>query len=328
MRQYVIVRDFNLIVHRNQRWVTLEQVAGALVLAGSSGAGVMSGTPGGEHDVYRTITANAVEQPLAVQATADGMVVAPPSLGVALSLGTSPLGGSSEYSVVLPTEEGSAVSPRVEATHVSRWAMSGRKRVFDLVLALTLVMPLMMVTLVVALVAALAFRAWPFFVQTRVGLDGKLFKVVKVRSLPTTWHADKGKHELQHEEMPKISRLLRATHFDEVPQVFNVLLGQMSFVGPRPMITGVLSFLSNETAQSRARVRPGITGAWQISTMGGAPLHECPALDIAYVQHASARGDLWLMWHTVAAHLWGEALEPTVIADRLSRMAGVVADDG
>lgn len=204
---------------------------------------------------------------------------------------------------------------------VSAWATSTGKRSLDLVLALVLLVPLLVVMAIVALVSTVAFRAWPFFVQKRVGMGGTLFRAIKVRSLPTSWHSDKGKHELDEECMPRVSHLLRGTHLDEIPQVLNVLFGQMSFVGPRPMIPGVLALLPPEVAEIRERVRPGVTGAWQVSTMGALPLHECTELDIVYVEHAGPRADAWLMWQTVRSRLRGQALEPDVVVASVVKLA-------
>lgn len=274
--------------------------------------------------MHRSIVANTAEQPLVVCAVAEAPVAVPKHSAAPPSQGFVQRGANVQE--IRPAQSALDPGPPARPVQVSAWALSGRKRAFDLLVALILLFPLMAVMLVVSLVSAVVFRARPLFVQERVGLGGKPFKVVKVRSLPTSWRADEGKHELQQRQMPKVSNLIRGTHLDEVPQVINVLLGQMSFVGPRPMITGVLALLPSEIARARAQVRPGITGAWQISTMGGAPLHECPGPDIAYVEHASARGDIWLIWHTVAAHLWGEGLEPNAVALRLAGMDGVSSD--
>lgn len=199
----------------------------------------------------------------------------------------------------------------------SSWVSSNNKRAFDLALALLLLIPVIVLIAAVAAVSAVAFRAEPLFKQHRVGLDGETFVVLKIRSLPATWAANVGKHDLVQHSMPRISKLIRGSHIDELPQLFNVLSGQMSFVGPRPMIQQVLDRLPQDVQRVRNAARPGITGPWQISTMGGVPLHECPDLDVYYVGGATCSSDMYLLWRTAVARVGGRPPEPRQLHARL-----------
>lgn len=180
------------------------------------------------------------------------------------------------------------------------WVNSRTKRAIDLTLtalALPVALPLAGVA---AGASALAFRTSPIFRQERRGLDGTTFTVFKLRSLPTDFPSQMGRHHLDHSDLPLFSRVLRASHADELPQLLNVLRGEMSLVGPRPMIDEVLSHLPADLRAARQRVLPGMTGPWQVSTMGGRALHECPDLDVMYVEHASLLHDVRYLFWTVA----------------------------
>ena len=100
---------------------------------------------------------------------------------------------------------------------------------------------------------------------------------------------------------------MRSSHLDELPQIFNVIGGSLSLVGPRPMIDEVLDRLEPHDRALRSTVRPGMTGAWQISTMGCKALDACPELDRAYVEHATWRTDAWVLWRTALTAVGGRA---------------------
>ena len=162
----------------------------------------------------------------------------------------------------------------------SRWSRGYFKRLFDFAVAaaaLPLAVPLIAG---VALVSAVRFGGNPFFVQERVGRNNKTFRVTKIRSLPKSFPRV-GRHQFDHDSVCRWGKFLRDTHIDELPQLFNVLNGSMSMVGPRPMISEVLDELPREERRARSLVRPGLTGVWQVSTAGGRPLQECPELDVA-----------------------------------------------
>jgi undecaprenyl phosphate N,N'-diacetylbacillosamine 1-phosphate transferase len=155
-----------------------------------------------------------------------------------------------------------------------------------------------LLTALLAAVSAARFRCQPFFLQVRRGIDEQPFSVLKIRSLPRDFPENLGKQELEEHQFPGWSRFLRNSHLDELPQIFNVLGGSMSLVGPRPMIDNVISRLEVDDRRTRAAIRPGLTGPWQISTAGSLSLHACPDLDNDYVANATATSDIKILLGT------------------------------
>ena len=166
-------------------------------------------------------------------------------------------------------------------------------------------------------VSAIRFRCQPFFVQERYGVDEETLRVIKIRSLPRDFNSSLGKQHLDESEFCRWTTVLRKSHLDELPQVFNVLGGSMSLVGPRPMIKEVVEELTPEDRAIRARVKTGMTGPWQVSAAGTKPLHECPGLDKGYVAHASFRSDLKLLALTALPALGRTGPEPEELTERL-----------
>ncbi len=188
------------------------------------------------------------------------------------------------------------VAPTIEAPG---YALSRTKRCVDLALSL-LALPFVSVVIAVAgIVSLFVFRSWPLFLQQRRGVGERPFRALKIRSLPRSFPVQQGKLGLDETGLGWWSRTLRRSHVDELPQVFNVLTGAMSMVGPRPMIDEVLDFVDADARAVRALVRPGLTGAWQVSTAGARPLHECTELDEEYVQRCSFRTDLRILRMTL-----------------------------
>jgi lipopolysaccharide/colanic/teichoic acid biosynthesis glycosyltransferase len=178
-------------------------------------------------------------------------------------------------------------------------------RAFDLVVASLLLLLALPVILLTALGSAIALRAWPFFVQDRVGRNGELFRFVKVRTLPPTTNAYADKYALSEVSIPRFMSLLRAVHLDELPQLALVVIGKMSLVGPRPEMPGLSAELPRHVARSRTLVRPGLTGLWQVSERCDGLIVEAPEFDAHYVQHHTVRLDLWIIVQTVVKILHG-----------------------
>lgn len=147
--------------------------------------------------------------------------------------------------------------------------------------------------------SAISLRAWPFFSHERVGRDGVPFKFVKIRTLPTTVPAYADKFQLDHESIPAFCRLLRACHVDELPQLYLVLFGRMSLVGPRPEMPWLHEGLPGDFARERTMVRPGCTGLWQISDSCAGLIGSAPEYDLFYLAHRSLRLDAWVLYRTV-----------------------------
>ena len=201
---------------------------------------------------------------------------------------------------------------------IRRSGYDAAKRALDLVLCL---LALPFVVVVVAL-CALAVRfdtpGAPIFSQRRTGRDGRSFRMWKLRTMVAD--AEELKPQLAHlsivpppdfkipddPRITRVGRFLRKTSLDEVPQIFNVLCGHMSLVGPRPTTFAPEAYDLWHTA--RLDVRPGITGLWQVRARHGSTFDERLRLDIAYVEHRCLRLDAHLLWATIAAvaHRTGE----------------------
>lgn len=209
------------------------------------------------------------------------------------------------------------IQEAADSSDLSEWLSSPLKRVLELFVVILAVPVVVPVIALLALISAFAFRASPFFLQTRRGLDGAEMRLIKLRSLPRTFATEAGNHEFEHSHLSGYSRLLRNSHLDELPQLFHVLTGKMALVGPRPMIDSVLELLDGESLRVRALVRPGLTGPWQISTMGAHSLHECTELDSSYVRSASLRNDIWIVMRTLLSSLGLSSAEPEDVIARL-----------
>lgn len=142
------------------------------------------------------------------------------------------------------------------------------KRVLDLLIGLMLIVPFLLVALVVGLLIKLDSRGPVLFAQKRLGRDGRVFIMYKFRTMVT--NAEKMREGLfsyaDDPRVTRVGRVLRRTSVDELPQILNVLLGNMSIVGPRPPVTYELGDYANFTAEMKVRFRlkPGITGLAQV----------------------------------------------------------------
>lgn len=180
------------------------------------------------------------------------------------------------------------------------WPGSDRlRRCLDVVVSGTLGLIVIPIILLTALGSAMALRAWPFFVQDRVGRGGELFRFVKVRTLPLEVPRYTDKHELANHHIPPFCRFLRAFHLDELPQVYLVLRGRMSLVGPRPEMAKLHERMHPLFAAERTAVRPGCTGLWQISHACGDLIGSAPEFDRFYLQNRTVRLDLWVLGRTM-----------------------------
>jgi exopolysaccharide biosynthesis polyprenyl glycosylphosphotransferase len=201
----------------------------------------------------------------------------------------------------------------VEEPHFTGWRRVV-KRVSDLVLTsigLVIISPVM---LIIAAVIKLQDGGPVLFRQARIGREGKPFTMLKFRSMVVD--AEERKLELMlHNEGkgglfklsrdPRVTRLgkfLRNFSLDELPQLFNVLAGSMSLVGPRPHLASELAQMPNE-ASRRSLVTPGLTGLWQVSGRSGLEGDDAIRLDLRYVENWSLSLDLQILWKTISAVL-------------------------
>jgi lipopolysaccharide/colanic/teichoic acid biosynthesis glycosyltransferase len=135
------------------------------------------------------------------------------------------------------------------------------------------------------------------FRQTRPGMYGKPFQMIKFRTMRDAIDAN-GRPLPDAERLTKLGRFLRASSLDELPELWNVLKGEMSLVGPRPLLTEYLPLYSPEQAR-RHDVRPGVTGWAQVNGRNAISWEEKFALDVWYVDNRSIRLDLKIIWLTI-----------------------------
>lgn len=182
------------------------------------------------------------------------------------------------------------------------------KRIFDLIAALILAIITLPLQLVGLAVSAIGFRAVPVFTQHRLGLDGDLFTFIKIRSLPATAPSEAAKYDLAAVENTRAGKFLRKTHLDELLQLWSVIKGDMSIVGPRPEMVGLSKTYDAEFVRQRTTVRPGITGLWQISAGSSGLIGQSPGYDIYYLRNQSWKLDLWIMARTIPKMLRGRTI--------------------
>lgn len=136
-----------------------------------------------------------------------------------------------------------------------------------------------------------------FFTQPRPGYKGRIFRVIKFKTMNDRRDKD-GNLLPDMQRMTRVGRLLRATSLDELPQLFNVLMGDMALIGPRPLLVKYLPLYSKEQMR-RHDVRPGITGWAQCHGRNALTWAEKFRLDVWYVDHLSFKTDLEVIWLTV-----------------------------
>ena len=172
----------------------------------------------------------------------------------------------------------------------------GGKRLFDVVAAMLLLVLLAPVLLLVALVVLLGMGPPVIFRQRRPGLRGALFTIVKFRTMREA--VNDGREPLPDEHrLTKVGRFLRRTSLDELPTLWNVVRGDMSLVGPRPLLPQYLDRYSPRQAR-RHDVRPGITGLAQVSGRNALSWKDRLAFDAWYVENLSLRVDMSILLKT------------------------------
>jgi exopolysaccharide biosynthesis polyprenyl glycosylphosphotransferase len=217
-------------------------------------------------------------------------------LGVDVGVVAS-LGGGRPDQLVVEDVSAIPILRRYEAP--PRYAYSLFKRIFDLALAGTL----LIVTSPVLLIAALLVRSSGpgpvFFRQERIGFNGRRFEILKFRTMSTD--ADPYAPSAATSHDPRITRagqLLRVAGIDELPQLLNVLRGEMSMVGPRPEMPFVVNRYTR-LERRRLQVKPGITGLWQLSPDRGQEIHANIEYDLYYIRHRGLVVDTLIIGETV-----------------------------
>ena len=181
------------------------------------------------------------------------------------------------------------------------------KRLLDFVIVSCVLLVIWPVLAVIAVWLHFANKgAGAFFMQERPGKDGKLFKVIKFKSM-TDERDEDGQLLPDAERLTAVGRFIRSTSLDELPQLLNVLKGDMALIGPRPLLPQYLPLYSKEQAR-RHEVRPGITGWAQVHGRNAISWTEKFKLDVWYVDHVSLRVDLEVVFLTIKKVLKREGI--------------------
>ena len=180
------------------------------------------------------------------------------------------------------------------------------KRCLDFILSLLAITVLFPVLLILTIIGAIKMKGNPFFTQDRPGKNEKIFKLIKFRTM--TYEKDKGGKLLPDEDrLIPYGKLLRSTSLDELPELFNILLGQMAIIGPRPLLPLYLPWYTEEQAH-RHDVRPGLTGYAQAHGRNAVNWDERFELDLWYVDHISFATDVKIIIDTIKAVLTREGI--------------------
>ncbi|MGJ5643147.1 sugar transferase [Formosa sp. S-31] len=171
------------------------------------------------------------------------------------------------------------------------------KRIIDVVVAVFALIILIPVFLILVVVLSVTFKGNPFFRQKRPGKDEKIFNLIKFKSM-TDEVDENGELLPYHLRINKIGAFIRAVSLDEIPQLFNVLKGDMSLIGPRPLLVKYLVYY-NDYQKQRHSKRPGITGWAQVNGRNSLSWEEKFNLDVWYVNNVTFRTDLKIILLTI-----------------------------
>ncbi|PYE83722.1 sugar transferase [Pseudoroseicyclus aestuarii] len=221
-----------------------------------------------------------------------------------------PLANAAVSDLLAYCQGGGEIRPRTEGDASDAYSSVG-KRILDIILVLIVAVPVFAIMLVLLPILSTDGHS-PFFIQKRVGRGGRLFRMYKLRTMVP--HAEEvleahlasdpeARAEWDHHQklrndprITRLGRLLRRSSVDELPQFLNVLLGDMSIVGPRPMMPSQRSLYPGEAYYD---LRPGVTGLWQVSDRNDSSFAERALFDTAYAEGLSLRTDLAIMSRTV-----------------------------
>lgn len=177
------------------------------------------------------------------------------------------------------------------------------KRIIDFTLSLIALLILSPILLILIIIGAIAMRGNPFFVQLRPGKiskktgEEKIFKLIKFRTMSNA--KDKEGNLLPDDKrLNKYGKLLRKTSLDELPELLNILVGDMAIVGPRPQLVRDMVFMSQEQRRRHA-VRPGLTGLAQVSGRNNITWEEKFAFDLKYMEKITLWADIKIIFRTV-----------------------------
>lgn len=181
------------------------------------------------------------------------------------------------------------------------------KPLADRLIALLLLVLLAPLLLLLILLLAIRQRGRVFFVQQRAGYRGRTFRLVKFKTMLDT-RDEQGELLPDEQRITAIGRVLRRSSLDELPQLLNVVAGQLSLIGPRPLLPQYLPYYDRDQAR-RHDVRPGITGWAQVNGRNALNWPERFALDVWYVDHLSWKLDLYILWRTMRCVVKREGID-------------------
>jgi len=171
------------------------------------------------------------------------------------------------------------------------------KRFFDFVLSLMAIIVLSPILLVLIIVGRIEMKGNPFFTQERPGKDEKIFKLIKFRSMTEEKDSD-GNYLPDDVRLTSYGKWLRSSSLDELPELFNILKGDMSIVGPRPLLVQYIP-LYNEEQHHRHDVRPGLTGLAQVNGRNMLSWQDKFKYDVTYTRNITLVGDIKIILKTV-----------------------------
>ncbi len=180
------------------------------------------------------------------------------------------------------------------------------KRVMDVFLAFLGIIFVSPVIIIISLLLFVTLKTSPFFVQIRPGKDKKPYKILKLKTMNDSCD-ETGKLLPDEERLTTIGKAVRKFSLDEIPQLINILKGEMSFVGPRPLLLEYLALYSCEQAR-RHEVRPGLTGWAQVNGRNALSWEEKFNLDVWYVDNISLKLDLKILFLTIVKVLKQEGI--------------------
>ena len=180
------------------------------------------------------------------------------------------------------------------------------KRFYDIIMSGIAILVLSPILLLLTIIGAIKMKGNPFFTQERPGKNEKIFKLIKFRSM-TCEKNENGELLSDEKRLTNYGKLLRATSLDELPELINIFIGNMSIIGPRPLLVQYLNRYSQEQHR-RHLVRPGLTGYAQVHGRNTISWNEKFSLDVWYVDNYSFLVDLKVFFATVLSVLKREGI--------------------
>jgi len=180
------------------------------------------------------------------------------------------------------------------------------KRIFDLIISLTGIITLSPIIIFLTVGLFIANKGNPFYFQKRPGKNEKLFSIIKFKTMNNEKNSD-GTLKSDADRLTYLGRIVRKTSLDEIPQLINVLIGDMSIIGPRPLLPEYLPLYNNEQ-KKRHNIRPGITGWAQVNGRNAISWEKKFELDVWYVNNQSMFLDLKIVLLTIKKVMISEGI--------------------